>query len=121
MWVNRKQLTRLSPGPGCTLARVLALVDTEPGIDGDDGVVHHMVSTINATEITLYIDGELMASTPLDAHNSIAGISPKYALLAKGGYGADPEWIGSIEEFNIYNVALSADEVQANFTAGLVQ
>lgn len=95
--------------------------EAESGANGpeyDDGLLHHMVSTIDAMEITLYIDGELMASTPLDAHNSIAGISTNYALLAKGGYGADPEWIGSIEEFNIYNRALSLDEVQANNAAG---
>ena len=87
---------------------------SETGADGpeyDDGLLHHMVSTIDATDITLYIDGELIASTPLAAHNSISGISQNFAYLAKGGYDGDPEWIGSIEEFNIYNKALSASEV----------
>jgi hypothetical protein len=95
--------------------------EAESGANGpeyDDGLLHHMVSTIDAMEITLYIDGELIASTPLDANNSIAGISTNYALLAKGGYGADPEWIGSIEEFNLYDSALSLDDVQVNYVAG---
>jgi len=93
----------------------------ESGADGpeyDDGLLHHMVSTINATDITLYIDGVLMASTPLSETNSISCISPNLAYLAKGGYGGDPEWIGAIEEFNIYDVALTEAQVAANYAAG---
>ncbi len=70
-----------------------------------------MVSTLNATEITLYIDGALTASTPLAANNSIAGISPRFAYLAKSGYDGDSTWVGEILEFNIYNRALTADEI----------
>jgi len=77
-----------------------------------------MDSTINATDITLYIDGVLMASTPLSETNSISCISPNLAYLAKGGYGGDPEWIGAIEEFNIYDVALTEAQVAANYAAG---
>ena len=87
---------------------------TESGANGpeyDDGILHHMVSTINATDITLYIDGELIAGTPLSAQNHISGISQNLAYLAKGGYTGDPEWIGAIHEFNIYNRALTAAEV----------
>jgi len=93
----------------------------ESGADGpeyDDGLLHHMVSTLNATDITLYIDGVLMASTPLSATNSISCISPNFAYLAKGGYGGDPEWIGAIEEFNIYDKAMSAAEVAVSYAAG---
>jgi hypothetical protein len=39
-------------------------------------------------------------------------------LLAKGGYGSDPEWIGAIDEFNIYNKALSAEEIAVLYAAG---
>jgi len=95
----------------------------ESGADGpeyDDGLLHHMVSTINATDITLYIDGVLMASTPLSETNSISCISPNLAYLAKGGYGGDPEWIGAIEEFNIYDKAMSAAEVAVKYAAGPV-
>jgi hypothetical protein len=94
---------------------------SESGANGpeyDDGLLHHMVSTIDDVNITLYIDGELQASTPLDPNNVIAGISTNYALLAKGGYGSDPEWIGAIDEFNIYNKALSAEEIAVLYAAG---
>jgi hypothetical protein len=86
----------------------------ESGADGpeyDDGELHHMVSTLNATDITLYIDGALTGSSPLASNNSIAALSTAFAYLAKSGYDADPTWQGLILEFNIYNKALSADEV----------
>ncbi len=86
----------------------------ETGVNGpeyDDGELHHFVSTLDDSVITLYIDGELTASAPLDSGNSIANISPACAYLAKGGYSADPTWQGQIYEFNIYNKALTAEEI----------
>ena len=87
----------------------------ESGANGpeyDDGQPHLMVSTIDGRNITLYIDGVLTGSTPLSATNTISGISTDFAYLAKGGYTGDPEWIGAIQEFRIYNRALSAGEVR---------
>jgi hypothetical protein len=89
------------------------------GPEYDDGLLHHMVSTLDLNEITLYIDGELVASTPMDADNSIHDLDNEYALLAKGGYAVDPEWIGAIHEFNIYDRALLPEEIQALYSVGL--
>ena len=94
------------------------------GPEYDDGELHQMVSTIDSANITLYIDGQLQASTPLDANNSIDKISSNYAYLAKSVYNADPTWRGEILEFTIYNKALSSDEVlflfnETDVTAGL--
>lgn len=87
----------------------------ETGANGpeyDDGELHHIVSTLTNDEITLYVDGELAeAVSPLDENNSIAFISPNRAFLAKSAYDVDPTWIGDIEEINIYNRALTADEI----------
>jgi hypothetical protein len=97
---------------------------SESGADGpeiDDGLLHQMASTIDGTDITLYIDGELIASTPLSAANQISGISQNYAYLAKGGYTGDPEWIGAIEQFAIYDVALSEAQIAANYAAGPIK
>ena len=99
---------------------------SETGADGteyDDGNIHQMVSTIDAENITLYIDGKLSASTPLASNNSIALISTNFAYLAKSVYTSDPTWRGEIPEFNIYNKVLSADEIlflynKADFGAG---
>jgi hypothetical protein len=93
----------------------------ESGADGpelDDGELHHVVSTLSAADITLYIDGELKMTTPLSASNSIALLSTNYAYLAKGGYTGDAAWKGEILEFNIYNKALSAEEVLFLFNKG---
>jgi hypothetical protein len=57
----------------------------------------------------------------LSETNKISGISQNLAYLAKGGYGGDPEWIGTIEQFAIYNVALSAKQIAANFAAGMIK
>lgn len=88
------------------------------GPELDDGALHHMVSTLNGSEITLYIDGVLQQADPLDTNNSIDRISNAFAYLAKGGYVADDEWKGEILEFNIYSKALSADEVLFLYNKG---
>jgi endo-1,4-beta-xylanase len=86
----------------------------ETGVNGpefDDGNLHHMVSTITQDSIKLYIDGKLTNAAKLDTNNAISRISTAFAYLAKSGYTGDLQWIGKIHEFNIYNKALSADEV----------
>jgi hypothetical protein len=107
-------------GDDKSLAAITCGVYTNPylgetGADGpeyDDGELHHMVSTLTDDEITLYIDGELTGATyPLDENNSIALLSPNRAFLAKSAYDVDPTWLGDIDEINIYNRALTADEV----------
>ena len=90
----------------------------ESGADGpeyDDGRLHQMVSTLNAKEITLYIDGVMTGRASLDPPNSLSGISTDHAYLGKSGYDADDTWQGQILEFNIYNRALSADEIKSLF------
>jgi len=75
--------------------------DGANGTEFDDGNLHHMVGTIDADSIALYIDGELQAITPLDTNNRISAISTTYAYLAKAVYTADPTWRGEILEFNM--------------------
>jgi endo-1,4-beta-xylanase len=94
------------------------------GTEYDDGELHQMVGTIDSSNITLYIDGQLQESTPLAANNSISEISSNYAYLAKSVYNSDPTWRGEILEFDIYDKALSSDEVlylfnETDVTAGL--
>jgi hypothetical protein len=94
---------------------------SESGTNGpeyDDGELHHMVSTLDSTNITLYIDGQLQASTPLTSGNRIANISPQHAYLSKSGYDGDSTWLGLILEFNIYKKVLSADEILLLFNKG---
>ncbi len=100
---------------GISIGNTSAPWSAESGTNGkeyDDGLPHLMVSTINATNITLYIDGAMIATAPLSATNKISGISQKLVYLAKGGYTGDPEWIGAIQEFRIYDKALTSGEVR---------
>jgi len=81
------------------------------GVEYDDGKSHFVVITLDATTIKLYFEGELVSSALLSEANKISGISQNFAYLAKGGYTGDPEWIGAIHEFSIYNKVLSAGEI----------
>jgi hypothetical protein len=87
-------------------------------VEHDDGLEHHMVCTVDDTELAFYVDGVLIGTAALAPDNSIAGISTDAARIGKGVYGVDPLWAGSVEELNIYNRALSLAEVQANYAAG---
>jgi hypothetical protein len=91
---------------------------TESAVDGpeyDDGIKHHMVATISATDITFYIDGVKIGSSVLDANNKLNNVSNTNAWLGRGGYSGDPTWIGSFHEFNIYNKALTDAQVTTLF------
>ena len=107
-----------------SVGNIEAPYSSESGANGpeyDDGLPHYMASTIDDVQITLYIDGELIAATELSETNKLSGVSNNLALLAKGGYDGDPEWIGEIEEFNIYNKALTAEEIAASYAKGPVK
>lgn len=92
----------------------------ESGADGpeyNDSLLHHMVATVDATTISLYIDGVLTGTSLLGDDDLIANISTVYAYIGKAVYG-DPEWAGAIDEFNIYNQALPACVVEYMYQAG---
>jgi hypothetical protein len=99
--------------------------DEETGVSAtvehDDGLEHHFIATVDATNITFYIDGVLIGSEPLAPGNEIAGIGQAVAFLGRGVYSVDPLWTGSINEFNIYDRALSLAQVEANYAAGPVK
>ncbi len=81
------------------------------GTEYDDGNMHHMVVTVNATEVSMYLDGVLAGTETLSEVNSIDLISNNLAYLCKGGYSDDPTWIGSIIEYNIYSGIMDASTV----------
>ena len=110
----------------------ICLGDVEPwtaedgvtGTEYDDFVQHHMVATLSATEIGMFLDGIDLGTDTLAVHGDIdntagaAGISQVLAWLGKGGYGGDPEWVGTIQEFRIYDNVLSAPAVVLNSELG---
>lgn len=83
----------------------------EQGVTGTAvsvGEKHHVVSVLTNSSIKWYIDGVLIGEAAVSGANSIAGISNANAWLCKGGYTADPTWMGTIDEFNIYNGVMDA-------------
>ena len=81
------------------------------GPEYDDGKLHHVAYTINSEFIRLYIDGVEVGSEALTAGNTLANIVPQNAYLGRGGWTADPNWVGSFHKFSIFNKALTSDEI----------
>lgn len=86
--------------------------DGANGPECDDGLLHHMVSTLSNEEIALFIDGVETGRTPLQARNTIDALFPIHCYLSKSGYNGDATWRGKIFECNIYDRILTSDEIQ---------
>jgi len=84
-----------------------------------DSVLHHYVVKIDENNIiSLYVDGEFHGADTMDATHVIDSISNDTAFIGKSVYSADPTWKGTVELFAIWDVALSADEIQWLYNAG---
>jgi hypothetical protein len=100
---------------------------SEVGINGpelNDGQEHMYVLTVGGFSccdpaedmITLFVDGEWYGATVL-LGRTLSGLSNNFAYLAKSVW-ADPTWIGDINEFQIYNHALSCEEIAQLYAMG---
>ena len=83
----------------------------------NDGIEHQYVLTVTAAELAYYVDGALIGTAPM-GDTTIAGLSNDLAYLGKGVYPNDGTMNCSINEFNIYDKALSAGQVAADYAAG---
>ena len=99
----------------------------ELGVNGpelNDSIEHHYVLTIGVVPclcdtamITLYMDGQIRGLYNM-LNYTLAGVSNALAYLGRGMYTGDPTYRGTIEEYNIYDQALTCEEVKANYLAG---
>lgn len=118
--VTKAMLTRPDFNPG---------YQTEVGETGpeiNDALQHHYVLTVGLMEccsddmmIALYIDGAIQGAHIIE-DRTIGGISNALAYLGKGLYTGDGTVLGTIAEYNIYNSALSCDDIEANYVRGPV-
>jgi len=104
---------RLSRGPGNVLH--FACSGTRPQTpwvngqkDVNDATWHHVVGTYDGTEMRLYVDGLLDASTP--AAGSIA-TNDYPVLIGENAQLKGRQWNGLIDDVRIYNYHLSENEV----------
>jgi len=65
--------------------------------------IYHYVTTLTNDSISLYINGTPVGKTALPADYGIYGLSNENAWICYGGYSADPVWLGSVYEFNVYS------------------
>ena len=87
---------------------------SETGVNGDqieDTKKHHVVTVLTQTDITYFLDGVMIGTTPYSGDNALASVSSDTAYIAGGVYVNDPKWEGSLYEFNIYDGTM--DEAQA--------
>jgi len=118
--------TCLTPARGNNVSRTMISTGegskgNENGVDGpeyDDGLLHHMVTVITATNISFYIDGYVIAAQDLTGTNSLGLIGTQLAYFGKGGYVRDPIWKGSTHKISIYNKALTDANVTYLYNLG---
>jgi hypothetical protein len=98
----------------------------EVGVNGpelNDGLEHHYVLTIDdpdadgSGQLAFYVDGELQDTAALDG-TLVSALSNTNAYLGRGTYDVDAEMRCSINEFRIYDSALTAQEVLEHYYAG---
>ena len=113
---NGNHFTGITPVRGGDGGYSRAMIDTGTGTmyvnstQYDDGLLHHVVCVIDATTLSYYFDGILLNSTPVGTA-SLANVGNQFAYLCRGGWN-DPSWRGTINEFSIYNKALTLDNVK---------
>ena len=78
------------------------------------GVWHHVAVTLNGTTGTLYVDGVSVGTNSAMTLNPASLGSTTLNYIGKSQY-ADPNLDGQIDQFRIYNRALSAAEVLTLF------
>jgi fibronectin type 3 domain-containing protein len=76
------------------------------------GTWTHVAVTLSGDTATLYVNGSLAASNPAVTINP-SDFNPWANFIGKSQWGGDPLFNGRIDEFRVYNYALSAGNVAA--------
>jgi hypothetical protein len=74
----------------------------------DDGLWHHVVGAYDGSRMLLYIDGEEDASLPA---TGLIATNNEPVLIGENSQQQDRRWNGQIDDVQIYNRALDAEEV----------
>jgi Concanavalin A-like lectin/glucanases superfamily len=84
------------------------------------GKLHHIVVTFDGTNDVggLYVNGNLVAENTNLSHE-LEALQADFALLGASLYASDSSFKGSISQFEIYDTALSAQEVLILYQEGL--
>ncbi|MBS2099880.1 LamG-like jellyroll fold domain-containing protein [Carboxylicivirga linearis] len=86
------------------------------GNELDDGKMHHVVGVLTGTRLVYYLDGALLVETATGDADYISTIGTDVANLFRGVDGwNDPNYNGSILEFNIYEGEMDEATVYSNY------
>ena len=87
-----------------------------------DQLPHQFTMTIDAKNIAYYHDGKLIDIEPLrttpSGPTSLSVISNQRAVIGASVWNDDPSFAGKIDEFSIYDRALTEEDVLRTFQAG---
>jgi hypothetical protein len=111
---NTSQYMFLTPNSGSDMRFVIKNGGEEQMLTTDKLTSgwHHVAVTIDDAAVSLYIDGELKATTSSITLRP-ADFRPALNYIGRSQYSADPLLRGRIDDFRIYNYALTADDVKA--------
>ena len=85
------------------------------------GQAYHVVATYDGSNLRLYVDGNLEATTPASGSINYSGIQPQTALAIGGALGStEPIFAGSISDVAVYGTTLSATTIQQHYSVGQI-
>jgi hypothetical protein len=85
----------------------------------DNNVTHMIAAVLDQTgsSISYYIDGTLSQSATLKP-GTLIGLGTTSNYLGRSQYNADPGFVGTIDEFRIYDTARTASQIATDFGLG---
>jgi len=83
-----------------------------------DGQFHHVAATWNATEMSVYLDGQLVGTRPSQGGVLNPGPTTPFRLGSSAGPGSPLAYTGILDEPTVYDRALSGAEIQGIAAAG---
>jgi hypothetical protein len=106
----------------------LVISDADPGFNYEEMAARpgglnnsyaHLVGVVDPERgwMALYIDGQLVASNP-NVTIPLSAVANNFFYLGRALYD-DPFLSGYIDEFRVYNTALSSPQIAASFLAGM--
>lgn len=78
----------------------------------DDSATHHVAGTFDGTNVKLYVDGALVATTAFSGTLNTGSPNMEVGRRSDGGY-----FTGTLDEFAFYGSALTATRIAAHYAA----
>ena len=100
-----------------------SLVETTVTVDYDfhDNQWHHLYMTYDGKEVKLYVDGKLLDKQAASGTIDSAPVLNIGQENSAGNPGGESPFIGRLDDIQLYNKALSAEEVRVKFENGTTE